>query len=76
MLSSPTREPDAYSVKEAARRFRVSDSTVRLAIRRGDLPVVRLSRTLRVPRVAVERMLLLDEEGSLDPTHAGGAPAA
>ena len=60
--------PLALTVREAARALRISPTTAYEQANRWlgsdgaeGLPVVRLGRVLRVPRVAVERLLLLSE---------------
>lgn len=48
----------SLTVPEAGRRyFGLSRAASYAAARRGDIPVVRLGRTLRVPVRALERML-------------------
>jgi excisionase family DNA binding protein len=48
---------ETYSVPEAGRRLGLSKNAAYEAARRGELPVLRFNRKLRVPRVAFERML-------------------
>ena len=45
------------SVPEAGRRLGLGKNASYEAARRGELPVLRFGRKLRVPRVAYERML-------------------
>ena len=45
------------SVDEAARLLGCARNTAYEAVARGDLPSIRLGRKIRVPRVALERML-------------------
>lgn len=49
-------QPDGLllTIPEAARTLRLGLSTVKLMVRRGELPVVRCGRAVRVPRVALE----------------------
>jgi excisionase family DNA binding protein len=44
----PAQAPLLLSMTEAARRLRVHLKTLRAMIRRGDVPVVRFGRTVRV----------------------------
>jgi excisionase family DNA binding protein len=55
--SAPTEKPDTYSVPEAGRRVDLGKNASYEAARRGELPVLRFGRKLRVPRVAFERLL-------------------
>ena len=45
------------SVPEAGRRLGLGKNASYEAARRGELPVLRFGRKLRVPRVALERLL-------------------
>jgi excisionase family DNA binding protein len=45
------------SVEEAARAIRISRNGAYEAANRGELPVIRLGRRLRVPKAALDRML-------------------
>jgi hypothetical protein len=50
--------PETMSVPDAGRRyFGLGRNAAYAAARRGELPVLRFGRKLRVPRVAIERML-------------------
>jgi excisionase family DNA binding protein len=49
--------PETYSVPEAGRIVGLGRNASYEAARRGELPVLRFGRILRVPRVALERML-------------------
>lgn len=42
------------TVAEAAERLRVCPDTVRAAIHRGELPAVRIGRTIRIPVAALD----------------------
>jgi excisionase family DNA binding protein len=55
--SLTTGEKAALRVDEAAQIFGVATRTVRHWIERGDLPCVRLGRTVLVPKAAVEMLL-------------------
>ena len=63
----PTLDIDEY-----AALLGVSRSTAYLAARRGEIPIVRVGRRLRVPTAAVRRLLQLDEPASV----ADGTAAA
>ncbi|MDJ0981195.1 MAG: hypothetical protein QNI94_06215 [Kiloniellales bacterium] len=53
-----SNEPKTLSVPEAGRRyFDLSRNASYEAARRGDIPVIRVGRLLRVPIVAMERKL-------------------
>jgi excisionase family DNA binding protein len=54
---SEQKEPDTYSVPEAGRRVGLGKNASYAAAQRGELPVLRFGRKLRVPRVALERLL-------------------
>ena len=62
MSLSPKQErdaapPDVLTVAEAAARLRVSPKSIYKAVKNGQLPVVRVGRTIRIPVHALERML-------------------
>ena len=50
-------EQDVFTVEEAAAKLRISRTLAYEAVRRRELPVVRIGRRLLVPRAALERML-------------------
>ena len=53
-----TESPKTISVPEAGRKyFELSRGAAYAAAARGDIPTIRIGRKLRVPIVAVERML-------------------
>jgi excisionase family DNA binding protein len=54
-------ERQTLTVEEAARVLGISRSSAYEAVRRGDLPTVKIGRRYVVPRVALER--LLDQAG-------------
>jgi excisionase family DNA binding protein len=54
-------ERQTLTVEEAARVLGISRSSAYEAVRRGELPTVRIGRRYVVPRVALER--LLDQAG-------------
>jgi excisionase family DNA binding protein len=51
------RHPETYSVPEAGRIVGLGKNASYDAVRRGELPVLRFGRILRVPRAALEQML-------------------
>lgn len=55
-------EPAVYTVEEAARLLRIGRSAAYDAVRRGELPVIRVGRLLRVPRHRLEQMLGVHED--------------
>jgi hypothetical protein len=57
-------EPKTLSVPEAGRRyFDLGRNASYEAARRGDIPVIRIGRLLKVPVVALERMLQATAKG-------------
>ena len=57
-LSAVPREaPHTYSVPEAGRLLGLGRNAAYEAARRREIPVLRFGRKLRVPRVALERLL-------------------
>jgi excisionase family DNA binding protein len=55
--SSAAEKPETHSVPEAGRRLGLGKNAAYEAARRGELPVLRFGRKLRVPRVALDRLL-------------------
>ena len=51
------KKPETLSVPEAGRIVGLGKNASYEAARRGELPVLRFGRILRVPRAALERML-------------------
>jgi excisionase family DNA binding protein len=49
--------PLVLTVEEAAKTLRIGRTAAYEAARRGDLPVIRLGRSIRVPRHALDQML-------------------
>jgi excisionase family DNA binding protein len=62
MPSSPTEQPTVLTVEEVAKALRVGRSTAYDAIRRGEIPSVRIGRRLLVPRHALDKMLNKEDE--------------
>jgi len=59
-------EPKTLTVPEAGRRyFSLGRNASYEAARRGELPVIKIGRLLRVPVVAIERMLDESRTGCL-----------
>jgi len=50
-------ERQTVTVEEAAQILGIARSSAYEAVRRGELPVIRIGRRYVVPRVALERML-------------------
>jgi excisionase family DNA binding protein len=50
-------ERDTYTVPEAAKRVGISRNAAYEAIKRGELPALRIGSRLVVPRAALERLL-------------------
>ncbi len=54
-------EPLTYTISEAARALRIGRSAAYAAARSGELPVIRVGRSLRVPRHRLEQLLGVPE---------------
>ncbi len=57
MSAIAEQEPLAYSIEEVARRTTLSATSVRLAIRHGELPAIRIGRRILIPRAGLETLL-------------------
>jgi len=57
----PTRRP-TISVDELASVLDVARSTAFEAVRRGDVPAIRVGRRIRIPTAGVRRLLQLDSQ--------------
>lgn len=64
------------TVDEAAVRLGISRSSAYAAVRRGELPAIRLNRRIVVPRVAFERWLEAAAASSGEPPAGYRAPSA
>ncbi len=53
----PLDEPNVLTVVETATFLRVGRSAAYEAIRSGEIPSIRVGRSIRVPRAALERLL-------------------
>jgi excisionase family DNA binding protein len=49
--------PQTVSVEEAGRILGIGRNSAYEAVRRGEIPVIKIGKLLRVPVVALERML-------------------
>ena len=72
--------PLTLTVEETAGVLRIGRSAAYAAVRAGDIPSIKVGRSLRIPRFQLERMLgLANESGRVDQTRplsqlpAGGA---
>jgi excisionase family DNA binding protein len=54
------------TVEEAAALLRIGRTAAYEAARRGDLPAVRIGRSLRVPRHALDELLNVSGRGPVD----------
>ena len=50
-------DPLVLTVEEAAKALRIGRTAAYEAVRRGEIPSVRIGRSLRVPRHALEKLL-------------------
>lgn len=56
-MSALADMPAVLTVEEAAKVLRIGRTAAYDAVRRGDLPVIRVGRILRVPRHRLEQLL-------------------
>ena len=56
-IARPGNKPAVLTVDETARLLRISRVSAYQAVRRGEIPALRVGRRLLVPRVALEAML-------------------
>jgi excisionase family DNA binding protein len=66
-------EPLVYTAEETAKLLKLGRTACFEAIRRGDIPSVRIGRSIRIPRHALKRMLGVQEDD--DPGQEPGPPA-
>jgi len=64
---------ELHTVAEVARDLRVDRETLYRRIRAGELDVVRIGRTIRVPASSIERLTRTSSERGSGPTLGGGA---
>ena len=57
MPGTPTDEPIAVSIAEAAARLGIHRQTLRAAIERGDVRAVRVGRRWLIPIAAIDELL-------------------
>lgn len=67
--------PLVLTIEEAAKLLRIGRGAAYELARRGELPVVRLGRTLRVPRHRLDELLNGGANGAPQTNGAGGEPA-
>jgi excisionase family DNA binding protein len=60
-----------FTVEEAAQLLGIGRNSAYEAVRRGELPVIRIGRRYVVPRLALERMLANAMQGHADQGRAG-----
>jgi excisionase family DNA binding protein len=60
--ASKSEAPHTYSVPEAGRLLGLGRNAANEAARRREIPVLRFGRKLRVPRLALERLLAGDDK--------------
>jgi excisionase family DNA binding protein len=52
------RQPtDTYTIPEAGKRLRIGRNQAYAAAKRGEIPTIRIGRSLRVPKPAFDRLL-------------------
>lgn len=59
-----TPKAAVYTVEEIAKILRVSRNTAYEAVRRGEIPTVKIGRRLLVPRTAFESLLAASAESA------------
>lgn len=59
---APAEPPLVLTVEEAARVLRIGRSSAYEGVRSGQIPAIRIGRTLRVPRHRLEVMIRGDQE--------------
>jgi len=55
--AGPCQTPHVLTVEEAAHLLRIGRNSAYEAIRRGEIPAIRIGHRLLVPRAALERLL-------------------
>ena len=69
-----TDQRQTLTVEEAAAILGIGRNSAYEAIRRGEIPALRLGRRLLVPRRALERLLWDNDSGTPDVGHNGQGP--
>jgi excisionase family DNA binding protein len=57
MTKTTSAAQRVYTIPEAAKLLRISRNSAYTAAKNGDLPTVRIGNLLRVPKVALDRLL-------------------
>lgn len=71
------RDREVYlTIGEASRLLKLSEMTLRRWVRAGEIPALRVRRTVRIPRSALERLSVSPDRGSIAPPPPRGSPAA
>jgi excisionase family DNA binding protein len=52
-----TKEASVLTIPETARRLRISVQSCYSAAREGSIPTIRIGHLIRVPRIALERLI-------------------
>lgn len=58
--------PDLLTVDEVARVLRIGRGKAYLLVRAGELPSIKLGHALRIPKIAVARLLERRAQGGID----------
>ena len=63
-----TTGPDrlTLTVEEAAATLGISRASAYEGVRRGEIPAIRIGRRVRVPRVALDRLLSMPDAGAAE----------
>ena len=69
-----TESRQTYTVDETAELLGIGKNSAYEAIRRGEIPALRLGRRLVVPRKALERLLWDNDSGTPDVGHNDQRP--
>ena len=56
-MTTDVETPRTYKVEEAARLLGIGRNQCYEAVKRGDIPSIRLGKRIRVPRAALDRLL-------------------
>ena len=54
---SRKQQSDAYTVPEAGKRLKIGRNQAYAAAKRGEIPTIKIGRSLRVPKPAFDRLL-------------------